>query len=396
MQHTVRLVLLFLCAFVLSAARIAPLLHESSSTKVANEYIVVLRSDIGPDQLAQHVEELVADFATSSEENKILYGTFSIGTMQGFSARLSLDMLARERVHPDVDYVEVNQVVEASDTCVTQESVLWNLDRICETESYLNGKYHYFASAGAGVDVYVIDTGIKTDNQEFEDRASWGFTVDGQEVDGNGHGTHVAGTVGGVQFGVAKKAHLIAVKVLGTDGRGTTAGVIRGVDFVTNTHANKKRPAVANMSLGGGRSTALVSAVEQSVASGVTYAVAAGNDNADACNFSPANAPNAITVGATTSQDVRSSFSNWGRCVDIFAPGTTITAAWIGPRDAIRTISGTSMASPHIAGAAAIILGRKPSLSPKEVRDTIIDGCTTNVLTDVRGSPNRLLFTTTC
>jgi len=388
--------LLVLVSLALACAKLAPLLHEGSPTKVVGEYIVVLHPDLGSAQLEQHVEELVADFATSTADNGILYGTFNIGTLKGFSAKLSLDMLVRERAHPDVLYIEVNQVVEAVDSCVTQFSVLWNLDRISETEIDLNGQYHYFESAGAGVDVYIVDTGIQINNVEFEDRASWGFAVDRQNVDGNGHGTHVAGTVGGVQYGVAKKAKLIAVKVLGTDGRGTTAGVIQGVDFVTNAYGQTKRPSVANMSLGGGRSATLVAAVERSIAAGVTYAVAAGNDNSDACNFSPANAPNAITVGATTSQDFRSTFSNWGSCVDISAPGTTITAAWIGSPTAIRTISGTSMASPHVAGAAAIILGRNPNLTPAQVTDTIVDGCTTNVLKDMRTSPNRLLFTTTC
>jgi len=393
-----KVLLLLLVSLVLACAKLAPVLHESSPTRVPGEYIVVVRSALGPDQLAQHIDDLVADFATSSGENALLHGTFSIGSFKGFSAKLSVDMLARERAHPDVEYVEVNQVVsiDQSDSCTSQSSVLWNLDRISETLLDLDGVYHYFTSAGAGVDAYIIDTGIMITNVEFENRASWGFSIDNRNEDGNGHGTHVAGTVGGLQYGVAKKVTLIAVKALGSNGSGTTAGVIRGVDFVTSTATRKGRPSVANMSLGGARSAALVSAVENSIASGITYAVAAGNDNADACNYSPANAPNAITVGATTSQDFRSSFSNWGSCVDISAPGTTITAAWIGSRTAIRTISGTSMASPHVAGAAAIILGRHPDYTPEQVGDAIIDGCTTNLLKDMRTSPNRLLFTTTC
>ena len=314
--------------------------------------------------------------------------------MRGYSAKLSVDMLARERAHPDVAYVECNQIVTiAQDQCVDQPNVLWNLDRISEVLLDLDGHYYYPSSAGQGVNAYVIDTGIQINNVDFEGRASWGFAVDRQNVDGNGHGTHVASTVGGKLYGVAKKVTLIAVKVLGTNGSGTIAGVISGVDYVTNAHQSGTRPSVANMSLGGGRSAALVSAVENSIGVGVTYAVAAGNDNANACNYSPADAPNALTVGATTSTDVRSSFSNYGTCVDIFAPGTTITAAWIGQPNAVRTISGTSMASPHVAGAAAIVLGRNPSFSPSQVYDAVTSGATNNVLQNVGpGSPNLLLY----
>jgi len=392
-----QLCLLILFLIPLAFATLAPLVQENSPTRVPNEYIVVLRGELLDDQVTQHVDYLVADFASSTGVNALLHGTFSIGTLKGFSARLSLDMLARERAHPEVAYVEANQVVSIdADSCANQFTVLWNLDRISETLLDLDGVYQYHSSAGEGVDAYIVDTGIQTDNVEFGNRATWGFTVDNKKEDGNGHGTHVAGTVGGIQYGVAKKVSLIAVKVLGSDGRGTTAGVIQGVHYVTEAAGKTGKPSVANMSLGGGKSATLVSAVENSIDKGITYAVAAGNDNADACNYSPANAPNAITVGATTSQDFRSTFSNWGSCVDISAPGTTITAAWIGSKNAIRTISGTSMASPHVAGAAAIILGRHPQHKPKHVKDAILDGCTTNLLKDMKTSPNRLLFTTSC
>jgi len=284
-------------------------------------------------------------------------------------------------------------VTIAQDSCVEQRSVLWNLDRISERVLDLDGFYDYPLSAGEGTFVYIIDTGIMIDNVEFEDRASWGWAMDGIHTDGNGHGTHVAGSVAGKLYGVAKKTTVIAIKVLGAGGSGTWADVIAGIDWVTSNH---QAPAVANMSLGGGSSTAVVQAVENSIAAGVTYAIAAGNNNADACNFSPANAPNALTVGATTSQDFRSSFSNWGRCVDISAPGTTITAAWIGSRTAINTISGTSMAAPHIAGAAALVLSEEPLLTPKQVGDKVVASATQGVLIDIRTSPNLLLFTKHC
>jgi len=179
---------------------------------------------------------------------------------------------------------------------------------------------------------------------------------------------------------------------LDSSGSGTTAGVIAGVNFVASQYRKRLNPSVANMSLGGGRSPTLVQAVENAIAAGVSFAVAAGNDNADACNYSPANTPTAITAGATTSVDARSSFSNWGTCVHISAPGSTITAAWIGNVNAVNTISGTSMASPHVCGAAALVLSANPSLTPAQVKATLLDSSTSNVLRDLRGSPDRLLY----
>jgi len=385
--------LMAVVAVVLGAPTV---LYQDSPTAVPNEYIIVLKDTLTKTEVDTHVQELVNTFKTSSGDNTILHGTFNIGSFKGFSAKLSKELLARELAHKNVSYIEANQVVSINqqDSCVEQGTVLWNLDRISETLLDLDGWYYYYQSAGSGVNAYIIDTGIYIDNDDFEGRASWGFAVDNQFVDGNGHGTHVAGTVGGKQYGVAKRVDLIAVKVLLSSGSGTIAGVIAGVDWTTNAHTQGTRPSVANMSLGGGRSATLVQAVENSIAAGVSYAVAAGNDNANACNYSPANAPNAITVAATTSTDARSSFSNWGTCVDIFGPGTTITSAWIGGRNAVRTISGTSMAAPHIAGAAAIVLGRNPDLSPAQVTATLVDSATTNVLLNVgTGSPNALLYT---
>jgi len=389
-----RAVLLLLFIALVSARVPVSVLHQDSVTAVPSEYIIVLQEHLSSTELAQHVQELERAFASSVGDNKLLHGIFEIGAFKGFSAKLAHDMLARELIHPNVSYVEANQVVTINeDSCKKQNTILWNLDRISETLLDLDGIYHYHHSAGEGVNAYIVDTGIYIDNEEFQGRASWGFAVDNQEVDGNGHGTHVAGTVGGHLYGVAKKVDLIAVKVLDTSGSGTTAGVISGVDYVTKAHKAGTRPSVANMSLGGSKSTALVSAVDSSIAAGVTYAVAAGNDNANACNYSPANSKEAVTVGATTSSDSRSSFSNYGACVDIFAPGSTITAAWIGGRTAVKTISGTSMASPHVAGAAAIILGRNPSFAPAQVKATLVDSCTTNQLVNVgTGSPNCLLF----
>jgi len=303
-------------------------------------------------------------------------------------------MLARVMADPLVEWVEADQVVNITqESCVEQPNAIWNLDRIAERELLLDGWYYYPLSAGEGVTVYVIDTGIYVQHNEFEGRAEWGWAMDNIQTDGNGHGTHVAGSVGGRLYGVAKKTTLVAVKVLGAGGSGSWADVIAGINWVTN---NARKPAVANMSLGGGNTPAVVQAVENSIASGITYAIAAGNSNADACNFSPANAPSCISVGATTSSDFRASYSNWGRCVKINAPGTTITAAWIGNPNAINTISGTSMASPHVAGAAALVLAKNPIYSPAQVLQVLAAAATRDVLNDIRTSPNLLLYTDHC
>ncbi len=251
---------------------------------------------------------------------------------------------------------------------------------------------HYvYNFTGSGVRAYVIDTGILTSHRQFGSRASAVYDAfGGNGQDCNGHGTHVAGTIGGSTYGVAKSARLRAVRVLDCGGSGPTSGVIAGVEWVT---ANHIKPAVANMSLGGGASTSLDMAVNNSINAGVTYAVAAGNENQNACNVSPARVGNALTVGSTTSSDARSSFSNFGTCVDLFAPGSSITSAWSTSTTATRTISGTSMASPHVAGVAALYLQSDTGASPATVRDAIIDAATTDRLSGIgSGSPNRLLY----
>jgi subtilisin family serine protease len=236
----------------------------------------------------------------------------------------------------------------------------------------------------------VIDTGIMTSHSQFGGRAAVSYdAVGGNGQDCNGHGTHVAGTIGGSTYGLAKGVKLRAVRVLDCNGSGSNSGVIAGVDWV-RTHAVK--PAVANMSLGGSASSALDSAVTNAITSGVTFALAAGNSNANACSSSPARVTAAITVGATTSGDARASYSNYGTCLDIFAPGSNITSAWTG--GGTNTISGTSMASPHVAGAAALYLAGNPGASPAAVRDALVNRATTNVVGGAgSGSPNRLLYT---
>ncbi|MCU0623070.1 MAG: S8 family peptidase [Gemmatimonadaceae bacterium] len=298
--------------------------------------------------------------------------------------------LAALRADPDVEYIEQDQVFTKS---ATQSGATWGLDRIDQRARPLNGTFVYTAT-GSGVRAYILDTGIRYDHVDFGGRAVPGFDAIGDGRNGNdcdGHGTHVAGTVGGTTWGVAKAATLVAVRVLDCNGSGTTSGVIAGVDWVRTNHV---KPAVANMSLGGGASTALDNAVSNAVAAGVTFVVAAGNSNRDACNFSPARAGTAITVGATTSSDARASYSNFGACLDLFGPGSSITSAWFTTSTATATISGTSMASPHVAGVAAQYLQANPSAAPSSVRNAIVTNATANVVTSAgRRSPNLLLFT---
>jgi subtilisin family serine protease len=307
--------------------------------------------------------------------------------LNGFEAGMTEAQAKRLAANSEVAYVEQNQEIKLS---ATQNNATWGLDRIDQRARPLSTTYTYPVTA-SNVTAYIIDTGILYSHSQFGGRARAGYDAVGSgAVDCNGHGTHVAGTVGGSTYGVAKAVKLVGVRVLSCSGSGTTAGVIAGVNWVTQ---NAVKPAVANMSLGGGVSTALDNAVAASVASGVTYALAAGNSNANACNSSPARVSSAITVGSTTSTDARSSFSNYGSCVDIFAPGSSITSAWYTGSSATNTISGTSMASPHVAGAAALVLSRNTSYTPAQVASALISNATTNVVTSPgSGSPNRLLF----
>jgi len=352
-------------------------------------YIVVFKNDMTADELSFHLASTLGDVQPTHIYQHAL---------KGFAAPLSPEALVAVQKHPKFDFYEEDQIVHALDfqeveqpRCMEAPAPSWGLSRVCERRKVNpDGRYFYPGQSGQDVVAYIIDTGIYVDNDDFEGRAQFGFKANNgwSNGDGNGHGTHVASTVGGKRFGVAKKTTLIAVKVLGDDGSGTNAGVIAGVDWAVSdylrNYAPRNRKGVANMSLGGGRNVAMNNAVNAAMGAGLVMVVAAGNDNGDACNSSPASATDVVTVGSTTlnalGADQRSSFSNWGTCTDIFAPGSDITGAWIGSRTAQRTISGTSMASPHVCGVAALLVVDNPNLSPAQIKNLLNTDSTKGVI----------------
>ncbi len=311
--------------------------------------------------------------------------------VNGFSASgLSRTEAERLAADPAVSKVVQNKKFHIDTTQDSPPS--WGLDRIDQTATAGDRAYTYPDSAGDGVTAYVIDTGVRTTHKEFGGRAVSGFDAvdnDDSADDGNGHGTHVAGTIAGATYGVAKKAKVVAVRVLDDAGSGTTEQVVAGIDWVTEHHQG---PSVANMSLGGSADPALDAAVQKAIASGVTFAVAAGNESADAGESSPARVPEAITVASSTVDDKQSSFSNYGATVDIYAPGSDIVSSWNDSDEGTNTISGTSMATPHVVGAAAVYLAGHPDATPAEVAAALTDGAPPDAISDAtEGTPNRLL-----
>ncbi|KAI9296959.1 hypothetical protein K502DRAFT_337086 [Neoconidiobolus thromboides FSU 785] len=326
--------------------------------------------------------------------------------LNGYSGKFDKELVDLIRRSPEVDYVEQDSIVR---TNKLERGAPWGLARISHVDHLSFGtfnKYIYDERAGANVTAYVIDTGVNYQHEDFEGRAEWGATIPqgDPDEDGNGHGSHCAGTIAGKRYGVAKKAKVVAVKVLRSNGSGSMSDVVKGVEWAAKAAKEEERQArksgkthkgsVANMSLGGGYSRALNQAVNAAVDSGLNFAVAAGNDDEDACNYSPASAENAVTVGATTINDERAWFSNWGDCTDIFAPGKDIDSIWRGSKSATNTISGTSMASPHVAGALAYLLSlEEKTPSPAELKKKLIDLAIKDTLNDIpKKSPNKLLY----
>jgi subtilisin family serine protease len=380
---TARIVL----ALAVAAAALATLGAGSPSASDRASYIVVLKSSVAnPAAVAQEQAARVGGTVTHVYSH----------ALKGYSLTLPVPAVARITADPRVDYVEADGVMTAD---TTQTGATWGIDRIDQRSLPLSGTFTYFAT-GSGVKAYIIDTGIRFTHTQFGGRAIKGVdevTPGGSAADCNGHGTHVSGTVGGSTYGVAKQVTLVAVRVLGCNGSGSTSGVIAGVDWVTGNHLSGQS-AVANMSLGGGASSSLDTAVNNSINDGVSYAIAAGNGDIfgnpqNACNFSPARVAAAMTISATDRTDTKASWANYGSCVDWFAPGVSITSAWYSSDTATNTISGTSMATPHTAGVAAQYLQGHPGSSPSTVRTALFNLTTKSIVKSSNTTNNHLLFT---
>ncbi|GID96243.1 S8 family serine peptidase [Amorphoplanes digitatis] len=350
-----------------------------------SDYLVVLAPGTDPAEVPTKADALARRFGG------VVHERYTSGLL-GFATRMSPSAAARLGADPAVAYVTDDGEVSASATVRTPPS--WGLDRVDQRGKRLTGAYTYPSAGGAGVSVYVLDSGIRIGHRDFGGRARYGWDFIGGDAkadDCNGHGTHVAGTVGGAQYGVAKRVRLVAVRVLDCKGKGSYAKMVAGIDWII---AHAAGPAVVNMSIDGPPSRALDDAVKRAVAAGITFVVAAGNESRDACDFSPAREPSALTVAATDRGDRRAGFSNYGRCVDLFAPGLAITSDWKSSDKAHQVMSGTSMAAPHVAGAAALLLAAHRTWKPSSVRVALLRAASQGKVTSAgRGSPNLMVCT---
>ncbi|KAH8592218.1 subtilisin-like serine protease-like protein PR1A [Bisporella sp. PMI_857] len=361
-----------------------------------NSYIVVYEKDVAAATIASHLQKVDSLIATRKRQfaDGGLSATYAIGDFKGYALKADAATIKEIADSPEVAYVELDGKVYAS--YIKEEDLLpsdigkraltsqtggpWGLGRVSHT-SLVTTPYIYDTTAGSTSTVYVVDTGVYTAHSQFGGRATWGanFVSGSANTDENGHGTHCAGTIAGSTYGVAKSARIVGVKVLDASGSGTNSGVISGIQWVaTNAGSN----SVLSMSLGGSYSAALNTAVRSTISAGVTIVVAAGNSNANAANYSPASEPLAITVGATTSADARASFSNYGTLIDVFAPGVSVLSAWIGSTTATNTISGTSMATPHVAGLAAYLITLEGLSTPAAVQARIKALSTKGIVTN--------------
>ncbi|KAF9216168.1 hypothetical protein BGZ59_010758 [Podila verticillata] len=381
--------LIFACVALFSVEA-APLIKSNTGKPIPDSYIVVLKEG-----------QSVANFQTKFDDiarrqnGRGRKPTISrkYETISGFAATINAAALKELLAADEVEFVEQDQIVTLN--AAQQSPPSWGLPRISQRNLNLAAPYYYQDQAGSGVTAYVIDTGINTNHVEFGGRATMGanFIQGSANTDENGHGTHVSGTIGGRTYGVAKNVQLVGVKVLNAQGSGSFSGIIAGMDWVVSRARGTK--AVVNMSLGGGKSQAVDAAATRIFNAGIALLVAAGNDaNADACNGSPSGAQGTFTVGATDRNDRIATFSSWGQCVDAFAPGVNIVSSWIGSSTATNTISGTSMATPHVAGIAALLLSSDSSLTSTQALYTKLQQTSTaNVIAgNLNGSPNRLVF----
>ncbi|MFZ4264717.1 S8 family peptidase [Streptomyces arboris] len=360
-----------------SPAPMGTVYGADAETAVPGSYIVMLGEKADKSKLAkEYGGKLQRNYSSS---------------INGFSAS-GLSETEAKRLAADPSVAKVVQNKKFSINATQENPPSWGLDRVDQTETAGDNAYTYPDTAGEGVTAYVIDTGVRVTHEDFEGRATSGFDAvdnDDDADDGNGHGTHVAGTIAGAAHGVAKKAKIVAVRVLDDNGSGTTEQVIAGIDWVA---ANASGPSVANMSLGGGADPALDEAVQKAIAAGITFGVAAGNESSDAGQGSPSRVPEAITVASSTEGDEQSSFSNFGPVVDIYAPGSDITSTWNDSDTGTNTISGTSMATPHVVGAAAVYLAGNPDATPEAVATALTEGATPDAISNAtEGTANKLL-----
>ncbi|KAJ6446994.1 ER membrane protein complex subunit 1 [Purpureocillium lavendulum] len=428
----------------------APVLASTHAEVIPNAYIIKFKDHIDDSKASDHhtwiqtIHEngdqdrlelrkrgLLDDIVAVVKHEYRIGADHISGAFRGYSGNFSDAAIELIRNRPDVEYIERDSIVHTmlplstedavtEDSCdgETEKQAPWGLARVSHRKTLNFGtfnKYLFAKEGGEGVDAYVIDTGTNIEHVDFEGRAHWGKTIPSGDADedGNGHGTHCSGTIAGKKYGVAKKANVYAVKVLRSNGSGSMSDVVRGVEYAAQSHLEQVKAAkdgkrkgfkgsVANMSLGGGKTQALDAAVNAAVKSGIHFAVAAGNDNADACNYSPAAASEPVTVGASALDDSRAYFSNYGKCTDIFAPGLSIQSTWIGSKYAVNTISGTSMASPHIAGLLAYYLSLQPAgdseysvapITPKKLKENLIEVSTEGILSDIPAeTPNKLAW----
>jgi len=386
-----------LLALAVNAAR-----YLTVDEPIEGQYIVVFKKHLTKGIMAAHKEVAALKNVEIAHEYGI--GEFFngyAGKMDQTALNFVLDSEEVDYVTQDgwahaMDYFEAPKVEQAEKTeapgndCITQTGATWGLVRTAQRNLNIDGNYAY-ALEGDGVTCFIIDTGIYVAHTDFNGRASWGRNfIDADDSDGNGHGTHVAGTIGGTKYGMAKNVRLVAVKVLNAGGSGAWSGVISGIQWVAN---DTRRPKTANMSLGGGRNQAVNDAVDAAVRAGVVIVNAAGNNNQDTCNFSPAGAPLGIAVGATDNADRKATFSNHGPCMTLFAPGVSITSDWIGSPTGDNTISGTSMAAPHVCGMVAKYLEIYPNAAPDLVKQWLKDTASGNLVKGVDArTANLLLF----